>query len=209
MIAIVLAVAGLTAMVDWWSVATRNHSVETVAKPLVMIWLIIAALIIDADPTSARPWIVAGLVAGLAGDIFLLPNVDRFLAGLGAFLVGHVLYIGGLIQIRDGWELFIIGVVAGVALLSVIGRPIVMAVRGTSYFIPVTVYIGAVGALVVVGIATGRWVLAAGAVSFALSDALLGSDRFVTPAPNHRVYVHVLYQLGQAGLVIGLSATFA
>jgi uncharacterized membrane protein YhhN len=209
MIAIVLAAAGLTAMVDWWSVATRNYRVETIAKPLVMIWLIIAALIIDADPTSARPWIVAGLVAGLAGDIFLLPNFDRFLAGLGAFLVGHVLYIGGLIQIRDGWVLFVIGAVAGVALLAVIGRPIVLAVRGTSYFVPVTIYIGAVGALVVVGIATGRWVLAAGAVSFALSDALLGSDRFVTPAPNRRVYVHVLYQLGQAGLVIGLSATFA
>ena len=209
MIAIVLAAAGLTAIVDWWSVATDHRRIEAVAKPLVMIWLIIAALVIDADPTSVRPWIVAGLVAGLAGDIFLLPNVDRFLAGLGAFLVGHVLYVGGLIQIRDGWVLFVIGLVAGVGLLAVIGRPIVLAVRGTSYFVPVTIYMVAVGALVVVGIATGRWVLAAGAVAFALSDALLGSDRFVTPAPNRRVYIHMLYQLGQAGLVIGISATFA
>lgn len=209
MIAIVLAAAGLTALVDWWSVATDHRRIEAVAKPLVMIWLIIAALIIDADPTSVRPWIVAGLVAGLAGDIFLLPNVDRFLAGLGAFLIGHALYVGGLIQIRDGWVLFVIGLVAGVGLLAVIGRPIVLAVRGTSYFVPVTIYMVAVGALVVVGIATGRWVLAAGAVAFALSDALLGSDRFVTPAPNRRVYIHMLYQLGQAGLVIGISATFA
>lgn len=209
MIFIIFAAAGLTAVVDWWSVATRNHRVETIAKPLVMIWLIIAALLIDADPTSVRPWIVAGLVAGLAGDIFLLPNVDKFLAGLGAFLVGHVLYFGGLVQIRGGLVPLIIGVVAGAALLALIGRPIVQAVRSTSYFVPVTVYIVAVAALVVVGIATGRWVLAAGAVSFALSDALLGSDRFVKPAPQRRVYIHVLYQLGQAGLVIGIAATFA
>ena len=209
MIAFVLGAAGLTAAIDWWSVATDRYRVEAFAKPLVMIWLIIAALVIDADPSSVRPWIVGGLIAGLAGDIFLLPNVDKFLAGLGAFLVGHVLYIAGLVQIMDGWTQFIIGVVAGAALLTVIGRPIVQAVRGTSYFVPVSVYIGAVGVLVVVGIASGRWVLAAGAIAFALSDALLGSDRFVTPAPQRRVYIHMLYQLGQAGLVIGMAATFA
>jgi len=209
MIWIVLAAAGLTAAVDWWSVATDNRRFEAVSKPLVMIWLIAAALVIDADPASARPWIVAGLVAGLAGDVFLLPRVDKFLAGLGAFLVGHVLYFGGLVQIRDGWTALVIGAIAGIALLAVIGRPIVMAVRGTSYFVPVTVYIGAVGALVVVGVGTGRWVLAAGAVAFALSDSLLGSDRFVTPAPHRRVYIHMLYHLGQAGLVIGLASTFA
>jgi alkenylglycerophosphocholine/alkenylglycerophosphoethanolamine hydrolase len=208
-IGIVLAAAGVTAVVDWWSVATDNRRVEAAAKPLVMIWLIAAALLIDADPTSARPWIVAGLIAGLAGDIFLLPNVDKFLAGLGAFLVGHILYFGGLVQIRDGWTAMLIGAVAGVALLAVIGRPIVMAVRGSSYFLPVTVYIGAVGALVVVGVGTGRWVLAAGAVAFALSDGLLGSDRFVKPAPHRRVYIHMLYHVGQAGLVIGLASTFA
>lgn len=209
MIGLVLAAAGLTAVVDWWSVATDHRRVEAIAKPLVMIWLIIAAIVIDADPSAVRPWIVGALVAGLVGDILLLPNVDKFLAGLGAFLVGHVLYFGGLIQIRGSWIQLALGIIAGAALLALIGRPIVRAVRGTSYYVPVTVYMGAVSALAVVGIASGRWVLAAGAIAFALSDALLGSDRFVTPAPQRRVYIHVLYQLGQAALVIGTATTFA
>ena len=63
----------------------------------------------------------------------------------------------------------------------------------------------AVGALVVLGVASGRPAAAAGAVLFAVSDGLLGADRFAQPAPQRRVVVHILYHLGQAGLVLGLQ----
>lgn len=209
MILVALGAAAASAVTDWWAVATGRARVEALAKPLVMICLITAAVLIDADPASARPWIVAGLIAGLFGDVFLLPQVDKFLAGLGAFLIGHGLYVIGLVQIDGSWMWLIVGIACGIAMLATIGRSIILAVGSTSYAVPVTIYIAAVAALVVAGVATGRWPLALGAAAFAFSDGLLGADKFVSPAPQRRVWIHVLYQLGQAGLVIGLATTFA
>ena len=77
-----IAVAIGCMLTDWWSVATRRVRVEAVAKPAVMVALIGVALTGDVDPTSIRPWIVAGLAFGLVGDIALLPRIDRFIVGL-------------------------------------------------------------------------------------------------------------------------------
>lgn len=199
------ATAG-AALVDWWAVATGRARVEQGAKPLVMVALVGVALVVEAEPASARWWFVAALVAGLIGDVLLLPAVDRFLGGLAAFAVGHGLYVVGLAQMGLRLGLGALGLVVGVGLLAVLGRPIVAAVRTSRLAFPVMAYIGLVAAVVAAAIATGRPLAAAGAVAFALSDALLGTDRFVTPRSDRRVWVHVLYHVGQAGLVLGLAS---
>ena len=68
---------------------------------------------------------------------------------------------------------------------------------------PVIAYIGITVAIMLLGTATGRWLVAFGALAFASSDGLLGSDRFVRPAPDRRVVVHLLYHLGQAAILAG------
>jgi len=190
---------------DWWSVRSARAAVENVAKPAVMVALIALALAVDADPEAARWLVIAGLVFGLAGDVFLLPSVDRFLYGLGAFLIGHGFYIAAFATM----DLVFIGVIGGFAaaivLLTYLGWPTIRKVWGGPLAVPVSAYMLIVGALVVMGTATHRWPIAAGGVLFALSDGLLGLDRFVTPAPQRRVVVHMLYHLGQAGLVAGLA----
>ena len=202
--AIAAAVAMLT---DWWAVRADRIAVEQVAKPAVMVALIGLALTVDADPEAARWLVIAGLFFGLAGDVFLLPSVDRFLYGLGAFLIGHGFYIAAFATM----DLVFIGIVGGFAaasvLLTYLGLPTIRKVWGGPLAIPVPAYMLIVGALVVMGTATHRWPIAAGGVLFALSDGLLGLDRFVTPAPQRRVVVHMLYHLGQAGLVAGLAWT--
>lgn len=204
-----LVLAGVAAAIDWWSVKNGRREIETIAKPLVMVGLIVAALAIDADPASARIWIVGGLAFGLIGDVCLLPQVDRFIEGLGAFLVGHVLYAVALVQMYDGIVPLAIGTVIAGVIVAMMAIPIFRAVRGGKLQIPVTLYMCAVAGVAVLGFATARWPLALGALLFALSDGLLGTDRFVTPAPNRRVVVHMLYHLGQAGLVIGVHDYFA
>lgn len=202
LLAVVCAVAVGT---DWWSVWNEQPGVERVAKPAVMISLIGLALVVDADPGVARWFVVAGLMFGLVGDVMLLPNVDRFLYGLAAFLVGHGLYIVAFATM----ELATIGIVGGfaaaAAILVYLGWPIVRSVRGTPYGVPVMAYMIVIAAMVVMATATHRWPIAAGGVLFALSDGLLGLDRFVSPAPRRRVLVHVLYHLGQIGFVMGLG----
>lgn len=205
MIWLLAGAAGLLAATDWWSVWRGQSQIEQLAKPGVMIALIVITLVIDAEPAAARWLVVAGLVFGLAGDIFLLPHVDRFLAGLGAFLVGHGFYVAAFATM----DLAFIGIVGGFAaagvLLLYLGWPIIKHVRGGPLGMPVIGYLVMVTALVVFATATHRWPIAAGGVLFATSDGLLGLDRFVRPAPQRRVVVHMLYHLGQAGFVLGLA----
>lgn len=201
---IVGALAVLAMAVDWWSVWTSTIAVERFAKPAVMVALIALALVGDAEPSAARWLLVAGLMFGLAGDIFLLPNVDRFLYGLGCFLVGHLMYSAAFAAMDLAFIGIIGGITAAAALIGYLGWPTVRAVRGGPMGPPVLAYMAVIGLMVVLATATHRWPIAAGGVLFATSDGLLGLDRFVSPAPRRRVLVHILYHLGQAGFVLGL-----
>lgn len=200
-----IGVAAALAAADWWSVWRVRPDIERFAKPGVMVALVGVALLIDAEPELSRWLVVAGLVFGLAGDVCLLPQVDKFLAGLALFLIGHGFYVAAFLLM----DLAFIGIVGGIAaaavLLTYLGWPIIRRVRGGAYGVPVMAYLGMVMAMVVVATATHRWPIAAGGVFFAVSDGLLGLDRFVHPAPNRRVVVHMLYHLGQAGFVVGLG----
>ena len=154
-----LVAAGLAA-IDWFSVWRALPRVEQVAKPAVMVAFILLALGIDADPSAARWLVVVGLAFGLAGDIFLLPQVDRFLAGLGAFLLGHGFYVAGFATM----DLAFIGIVGGCAaaavLLLYLGWPIMQRVRGGPFAAPVSAYLAMTVTVVIFATATHRWPIA-------------------------------------------------
>jgi alkenylglycerophosphocholine hydrolase len=204
--AVLIAITIGCMLTDWWSVATRRAIVEAVAKPAVMVALIGVALLGDIDPTSIRPCIVAGLAFGLAGDIALLPRIDRFIVGLAAFLVGHLAYVVAFVLLWSPSAWLAAGG-AGLAVLVIgVGRPIERSLRGNSLHLPVIAYIAVSGAVVMTGAGTGRALIVLGTLAFAASDGLLGADRFLAPARDRRVGVHMLYQLGQAGIVVGAIA---
>lgn len=62
-----------------------------VLKPLTMLFAL--ALAFRADASLYRNLVAAGLVASLAGDVLLMLPRDLFVAGLGSFLLAHLLYI--------------------------------------------------------------------------------------------------------------------
>jgi len=194
-------------LIDWWSVATRRASVEAVAKPAVMIALLGVALVGDIDPTSIRPWIIAGLTFGLIGDIALLPSIDRFIVGLSAFLLGHLAYVVAFTVLWSPSAWLIAGAAGLVVLVIGVGRPIERTLRTDALHLPVVAYIAVSGAVVMTGAGTARALIVIGTLAFAASDGLLGADRFLQPARDRRVWVHVLYQLGQAGIVLGAITT--
>ena len=200
-----LIVAAMTMVTDWWAVWSDRPAVEQAAKPAVMVALIALALTIDAEPSSVVPWIVAALACGLVGDVALLPTVDRFIVGLGAFLVGHLAYLVAFIIMWEPNAWLIAGVVGATALLTAFGIPIIRSVRTSRLAGPVVVYIAVSAAVMVTGSGTGRWLAAVGVLAFGLSDGLLGHDRFVAPRPQGRVGVHVLYHVAQCALVISTT----
>ncbi len=98
---ILIGVAAVSAVVDWAALSRGAHRIEYAAKPAVLVALTLAAAALPAGHTDLlhrRWWFVAALACSLAGDVLLMLPHDRFVGGLSAFLVGHVLFIVGLLQ---------------------------------------------------------------------------------------------------------------
>jgi uncharacterized membrane protein YhhN len=203
---ILLAVAGLAAVADWVVVWRRpaHERAETVLKPLVLVVLIGVALAIDPADGVQRAWFVAALVLSLAGDVFLLPAVDRFVPGLASFLLAHVAYVVGFAV--AGRER---GLDLGVAALLAMAWVAVRVVNGVrrsepALLVPVLVYISAIAAMYVAAVRHGDPVGASGAAAFVLSDSILALDRFDRHRRWMPLAVMVTYHAAQALLVLSL-----
>jgi uncharacterized membrane protein YhhN len=111
-----LAIAAGAAVVDWiavWLDGPRSPAVERVAKPLVLVALLAAAVLWPVgtgDSAAVRPWLVAALAASLAGDVLLL-GPGRFVPGLVSFLVAHLAYLVAFAQLPGSVPWLIVGVV--------------------------------------------------------------------------------------------------
>jgi len=197
----------VVALVDWRAVVRDDVATERWAKPGVMVGLITVALLAGAGASGTGRWVLAALALGMVGDVLLLPGPDRFVPGLVAFLLGHLAWVAacvtvGLEQPALGW----LGVVVlGVAL--VVGRGILPGARhegGAVLAGAVAGYMLVIGAMAVVGWATGRVLVGLGATLFVASDTVLALGRFVADRPRSRVVVMVTYHLAQALLLAGL-----
>ena len=202
---LIVVVVCLLAALDWFAVVSSNGRLERVAKPLVMVALLVVGLVSDLTGWSLV-WLVIALVAGLLGDIFLLPTVDRFIPGLAAFLVGHLAYAALAVVLGTTTSFLAAGLILSSLAVLTVGTKITDAVQGTAMFAPVVAYVVVIGASTALLIATGRWLMVIGAVLFAVSDSLLGWGRFIAPAWGGRVAVHATYHLGQLLIVLGAVA---
>ena len=207
MLAPALVCTLIAALVNWSTRVRPNVRLETISKPLTTILVIWVALAADG-PRAATILAVIGLVCCLAGDIALLDVVDRFVVGLAAFLVGHVVFIAMFATLhldRPSW-----GIVAAVVLAvhaGVIGRRIVAGATGQdrALRIPVTTYLVVISAMTVVGVMTGRWWAIAGAVAFVASDTVLGWRAFVREHAWMALAVMVTYHAALVGLALSLQ----
>ena len=146
---VLLAVAGLVALADWRAVWRRPASIENLLKPAVLVLLIAVALVLDPVDSTQRAWFVVGLVLSLAGDVLLLPAIDRFVAGLASFLLAHVAFIAGFLAAGRGDQSLVplVFVLAGLALS---GQEVVRGVLRTERALlgPVVVYMLVISGMV-------------------------------------------------------------
>ena len=206
-----LGAAGLCALADWAAVLVHGRSIRWVTKPGVMVLLILAAFAAHPAVPAERPWVVAGLVLGLAGDVLLLGESSRaFLAGLVAFLIGHLAFIAGFrtLPFNAGGA----ALAGGIALASAaVLLPIyVRALRSggrASLVVPVIAYVAAISTMLVSAWGTLVPLAMVGGLLFYASDAELAWDRFVKPIRRGRLINIVLYQAGQAALAASLVST--
>lgn len=187
----------LLAAADWVAVAQDRRPLEHVAKPAALAALLVYA----AGSPAPSPWLIAALALSLLGDVYLMLPDDRFIAGLSAFLLGHVAYVvafdaaGGTVAV---W-LFVVLVAA-----SPFASRILRAAPGASMRAAVAAYMLVIAVMVASALASGSWSAALGAVLFLASDTMIAWNRFVSPFAGARLAIIVTYHLGQWGLVEGL-----
>ena len=206
---VLFLLAAGAAAVDWWSVGSGRQRVETVAKPLTMAALVGVAAVAGSAPGDVRSWLVLGAAFGLVGDVALLDDREAaFMIGLGAFAVGHLAYAVAALLTGFSPAAGLLGAAFTAALLAYRFVPETLPGArehgGGMLGGAVVFYAIVISFMVVTAWGTTRWAVAVGASLFAISDWVLGYQRFVGPLPGGRVSVHVPYHVGQALLILGL-----
>lgn len=164
-------------------------------------------------------WLTAAPCACALGDYLLALDRDKaFLGGVGAFALGHVFYIAGILAhpVSDPSRLLMapqIWVVAGLAGLAVAMAIILFHRAGALRFavlgyVPVIVGLGIVALTLPVGESFGFAV--AGALLFVMSDFVLALDMFVLDRNGvvRKMTPFVIwstYWAGQLLLLVGLA----
>ena len=192
-----LLLFGVAAVADWVAVSQRRTSVEYVAKPAALAALIGYAA--TADHPSAG--LVIALLFSLLGDVYLMLPADLFAAGLGAFLLAHVAYIG----VFDAtWLARLLCWLVVLAAASPLARRVLRSIDDPTLRPSVGIYLAVIALMVASAVASGSALAAAGAISFFVSDGIIAWNRFVQPAAWARPGIMITYHLGQLALVVAL-----
>ena len=181
--------------------------VHWICKPLATVLIFLLAWrAVPALSLHYRRWILAGMACSLLGDILLMLPRDLFVAGLLAFLGGHVCFLVALLgDSRFGVrQPLLFGCVAyGAINLYLLWPAIAAPLR-----LPVVVYVLVLASMAGQALVRARQFArrgdaqarsarraAIGALLFMLSDSLLAWNRFDGPMPLAALWVLATYYL--------------
>jgi uncharacterized membrane protein YhhN len=197
----VLAWAGLTIASTAALLASERSGFRPgvwLAKPLAAAGFVAAALANGAFESSYGTWILSGLVLSACGDVLLIPRESprAFLAGLVAFLLGHVAY--AIAFATRGLD----GITVAVALPAVLGAGLVVLRRLLPFVsarmrAPVLAYVVVISVMLVCAAGTvgraGNSAIFLGAFAFYLSDLAVARERFVQKSFVNKLWGLPLY----------------
>jgi uncharacterized membrane protein YhhN len=215
-------------LLHWLAIILKWERIKPFTKALGMVILIAWTLFnIDFQIPGLAALLIAALTFGLTGDIFLALADKWFKLGLGAFLLGHLTYLGlqivslsrasrlGLLASAPAWLVLTLVAVVIAALLG-FSRAIVVPLRkqnlDRSLLAALYVYAGCLTGVMVMsgltafllpGLGWKIWALPLGGVLFFTSDFILAYDRFVCRVRNGQLWVMITYYLAQFCLAFG------
>ena len=205
MFVVALIVAGALALANWWSRWTNDGKLELVTKPLTTVAAIGVAFA-AGGPDRPTTTAVAALALCLIGDVALMPVVDKFVVGLGAFLLGHIAFIGMFCYLGlHSWTLAGIVMVACSLIAALYGVQILRGATLQKLQKPVAIYLLVISAMCVFGWATKNWLICLGTTAFIVSDTILGWRTFVKEQTWSPVAIMATYHVA----IISLAASLA
>lgn len=190
----------------------RTTPLKVVAKTLSV------TLLAGLSVMAGAPWpLTLGLVLCAAGDFFLaIEGLDKrfFLAGLVAFLSGHIVYIVLFVLLPDSAATLPVWMRTAIIIVLVF---VSLAMAGLLWptagdlRIPVMIYVLAILAMGITAVSNGGGLVVAGAASFMASDSILATERFLMKpdAPGHALTgpaVWITYFAAQVMILFGVLA---
>jgi uncharacterized membrane protein YhhN len=179
-------------------------------KPLAAAAFIWLALSLDATSTTYGTWLLAALALCLLGDLFLMPDSERcFLAGLTAFLCGHLLFAVAFVQLPINPLGLAISALPVLVLLVTVWRWLTPHVN-REMKLPVKLYILVISAMLLcAGLTAGQpvaYLIIGGAWGFACSDLAVARRQFILPASRRTaMWGTPLYFLSQMVLACSVA----
>lgn len=180
-------------------------------KPLAAAAFLWLALALDATGSTYGQWMLAALVFCMLGDIFLMPdNQVSFLAGLTAFLCGHLLFGVAFTVVGESSSGAAVSAVPAVILMVFVGRWLAPHVP-RAMKVPVALYVLVItGMLICAGLTLGHpaapWIIV-GAWAFAASDLAVARRQFIDPSRMNALWGTPLYFSAQ--MILAASIAFA
>lgn len=174
-----------------YATSSTNTWLAFAAKPVPVLMLLFW---LGSDPASTyRRWIMLGLGLSILGDLALAWPDDLFIAGLAAFLCAHLAYLRAYLADtrKSAPAALLAATVSGTGLFTLLAWH-----HLGELLIPVAVYALVISAMLWRALACGG-LAAIGALSFVLSDSLIGIDRFVSAFASAPYLIILFYWLGQ------------
>ena len=212
----------INSFVQLWAVEKENQKWIYITKPLLMPLLALYYTVASIEMNEFNWLIVAALLAGCAGDVFLMlkGNDNYFLLGMVSFLLGHIFYIISFI-FSMGTNILLI-LIAGPLLFI----PVLVILYFTfpkfkdkmgDYKIPVYVYMAVILIMHVFAILRGThypllcscfYSTYIGSILFILSDSLIAVDKFgEKEIPRIRGRIMETYIFAQLFIITGILLT--
>jgi uncharacterized membrane protein YhhN len=215
---LVSALACLVLIAAEYKHASTLRAVSKIIASLAFIAVGLLAAHTHGDPApSFDRHIVLGLVLGAIGDAALLGKTNRaFMAGLVAFLLGHLAYVIACIHLVDPRNaLSLAGPYGIIPAVIGIGALLWLWPRLGKMRIAVIVYVAIITSMVIAAIAVARSeylpsrnrdTLLAGAILFFASDFAVARDKFVDKSFVNRAWGLPAYYAGQLLIAWSLAA---
>lgn len=178
-------------------------------KPLAALAFVWLATALGATESDYGSWLLAGLLLCMLGDLLLMPQDERcFLAGLVAFLCGHLLYGVAFVQLGANPTGLAISALPCILLLVLTYRWILPNVESPMK-LPVTGYMWVIsGMLLCAGLTLqhpASALIIAGAWGFALSDLAVARQQFIKASPLNGLWGTPLYFFSQMLLAASIA----
>jgi uncharacterized membrane protein YhhN len=178
-------------------------------KPLAALSFVYLAWVLGATDTVYGRWLLAGLLACLIGDLCLMPDGEgTFLAGLTAFLCGHLLYVVAFMHLGVNAVALLLGSVPALTLLFLSTRWLHPHLPAKMK-LPVYAYILVITAMLLAACLTtsnpAGLIILCGAWGFAVSDLAVARQQFVKQTKLNGIWGTPLYFVSQLLLATSVA----